>query len=409
MTGLVFLDIAIGVIFLILVFSLFAGAIQEAISAIFNLRAKSLREGIFRMLGNDQSEFDRFWNTPLIDSLKGPTWAILRIFDGHSEPGKRNPSEIPHDTFVKSILYRVREELREEVKDISPSDAAAFLAELRKRGQAERNKQKAWYEKMAAARAKGETLPVPGPGETPNPLILRIDTVLEGVADKAEDIEAALGRWYDETRDRFAGWYIRRTQAILFIIGLWLAVMTNTDPIGYGIELYRNDALRQKVVLMAEEAAAVEDLEDLAEAIAPKATYAEDDAEKLKDIWQDIQNRTQALSDKLNGIDASTGWSYCGDKGLTFRCFGQTVYFFSDARKRWAAEAKEAGTVFTYAPLGWLLLALGVMLGAQFWMDLLKRFVSIRSAGAALVGQPQRPKAPPQEQAETGTQAQPKA
>ena len=47
MTGLVYLDIAIGVIFLVLVFSLFAGAIQEAISAIFNLRAKSLREGIF--------------------------------------------------------------------------------------------------------------------------------------------------------------------------------------------------------------------------------------------------------------------------------------------------------------------------------------------------------------------------
>jgi len=32
--------------------------------------------------------------------------------------------------------------------------------------------------------------------------------------------------------------------------------------------------------------------------------------------------------------------------------------------------------------VGWLLTALAVSLGAQFWFDILKRFVSLRSAGA---------------------------
>ena len=392
MTGLVYLDIAIGVIFLVLVFSLFAGAIQEAISAIFNLRAKSLREGIFRMLGSDESEFQKFWKTPLIESLKGPTWAILRIFDGKSEKGKRNPSAIPTDTFVKSILFRVREEL----DDVSPSDAAAFLTALRERGKQERAKLKALDAKMDAARKAGKPVPEPGVDELPNPLVLRVDSVLEGVSEQADEIETAIGRWYHETRDRFAGWYIRRTQAILFIIGLSLAIMTNTDPIRYGIELHSNDALRTKVVQMAEEVAAMDDLQDVAKKLDPTSSTLQDDA-SLQDIQKNIVERSSALSDRLEELEASGGWSHCGDKGLSFRCFGQTIWYFSDARKRWKEEAKVTATVVTYSPLGWLLLALGVMLGAQFWMDMLNRFVSIRSAGTALLDPDQ--KKPKQEDA----------
>lgn len=380
MTGLVYLDIAIGIIFLVLVFSLFAGAIQEAVSAIFNLRAKSLREGIFRMLGSDESEFQKFWKTPLIESLKGPTWAVLRVFDGKSEKDKRNPSAIPTDTFVKSILFRVREEL----DDISPNDAAAFLAALRERGKQERAKLKALNEKAEAARKDGKPVPEATVDELPNPLILRIDTVLEGVSEQAAEIETTIGLWYHETRDRFAGWYIRRTQAILFIIGLSLAIMTNTDPIRYGIELYSNDALRQKVVQMAEEVAAMDDLGDVAKKLDPTRSPLQDQA-TLEDIHENILDRSNALSDRLEELEASGGWSHCGPKGLTPRCFGQTIWYFSDARERWKEEAEVTGTVVTYSPLGWLLLALGVMLGAQFWMDMLNRFVSIRSAGTALL------------------------
>ena len=359
MTGLVFLDIAIGVIFLLLVFSLFASAMQEAISAIFNLRAKSLQEGVRRMLGDidgvaeGKRDFEAFWNSPLIESLKGPTNAVQRWVDWGSEKGKRNPSAIPTDLFVKSVLLEVRKQL-----DNSPAEIADLVEALRAK---------------AAAGTAG-------------PMITRVAAVLDGIEAKAEDtaaaVERALAGWYEGNRERFAGWYIRRTQWILFVIGLVLAVITNTDPIRYGIELRENDALRQQVSLMAEEVAALEDLEDVVNKLVPEATAPAGDQKTLAEIRQDVLDRSAQLSSKLDQIGAAAGWTHCGDSGLTWGCFVDTVDYWSDQRAEWSENGISVG----YTPIGWVLLAIGVMLGAQFWLDILRRFVSIRSAGTSLMG-----------------------
>ena len=358
MTGLVFLDIAIGVIFLLLVFSLFAGAMQEAISAIFNLRAKSLREGVRRMLGDidgvaeGKRDFEAFWNSPLIESLKGPTNAVQRWVDWGSEKGKRNPSGIPTDLFVKTILLEVRKQL-----DNSPADIADLVGQLRAK---------------ATDGASG-------------PLVTRVAAVLDGIETKADDtvekVERALASWYEGNRDRFAGWYIRRTQWILFVIGLVLAIITNSDPIRYGIELRENDVLRQQVTLMAQEVAALEDLEDVVEKLVPEATAPAGDEKTLREIRQDVLDRSAQLSNKLNKIGAAAGWGHCGQDGLTRACFLDTVNYWSDQRDAWAKQGVSVG----YTPVGWVLLAIGVMLGAQFWLDILRRFVSIRSAGTSIM------------------------
>ena len=368
MTGLVFLDIAIGVIFLLLVFSLFASAMQEAISAIFNLRAKSLREGVRRMLGDidgvaeGKRDFEAFWNSPLIESLKGPTNALQRWVDWGSEKGKRNPSGIPTDIFVKTILLEVRKQLNN-----SPADIAGLVGELRKEAEA----------------------------GNAGPMVTRVAAILDGIEEKAEDtaaaVERALASWYEGNRDRFAGWYIRRTQWILFVIGLVLAVITNSDPIRYGIELRENDVLRQQVSLMAQEVAALEDLEDVVNKLVPEATAPAGSEKTLGEIRQDVLDRSAQLSARLDKIGAAAGWTHCGDGGLTRTCFLDTVNYWSDQRAEWSRKGISVG----YTPIGWVLLAIGVMLGAQFWLDILRRFVSIRSAGTAVMGSSQetRPKA----------------
>ena len=359
MTGLVFLDIAIGVIFLLLVFSLFASAMQEAISAVFNLRAKTLREGVRRMLGDIDSvaegkaDFEAFWNAPLIESLKGPTTLVQRWFDPGSEKDKRNPSAIPTDLFVKTILAEVRKQL-----DNSPADLAETLQGLR-------------------AKAKAGNA---------GPMVTRVAAVLDGIEETAEDtaeaVEQALASWYEGNRARFAGWYIRRTQWILFVIGLALAVITNTDPIRYGIELRENDALRTQVVQMAEQVNALEDLEDVYNALVPGAAAPTGDADTIKAIHTNVMKTSNDLSAQLENLQANVGWAHCGPSGMTWDCVWGTVNYWSDLRVEWKAEGKDIG----YTPIGWLLLAIGVMLGAQFWLDILRRFVSIRSAGTSLLG-----------------------
>lgn len=364
MTGIVYLDIAIGVIFLILVFSLFAGALQEAISAVFNLRAKSVYAGIWRMIG-DKAEFDRFWNTPLIEGLKGPgSWR-------NHEPGeadnasKRNPSEVPTDIFTKSVIYQLREELKAGLKARTGIDANQMKADLR---------DVALSDLPTLAGRVMERAQQDGASQ----LTRRVAIVLEGVEANAESIEAAISGWYDDTRQRFAGWYTRRTQWILVVIGLGLAVITNADPIRYGQELRENDALRKNVVAMAEEVAALDDMEDVLEHFGLAEASSDAEAEEIGAIKANVARRIEQLSAKLDTIDATAGWSHCGDTAWA-PCVWQTVNPLDDTYR----EQLRRNPV-----LGWILLALGVMLGSQFWLDLLRRFVSIRSAAAGILRLP---------------------
>ena len=374
MTGLVYLDIAIGVIFLILVFSLFAGALQEAISAIFNLRAKSVYAGIWRMIGN-KTEFDKFWDTPLIDSLKGPTSWWNHKPDAAGNAAKRNPSEVPTEIFTKSVIHRLRDELQEDVKARYKDDVDKLKAEL---------EAVTLGDLPVLARRVVERVRE----DNASDLAKRVAIVLEGVEAKAEHIEAAINGWYDDTRQRFAGWYTRRTQWILVLIGLVLAVLTNTDPIRYGQELRENDALRKNVVAMAEEVAALDDMEDVLEHFGLDDAPDQGTETEIKAIRENVAGRIQQLTDKLDTIEARAGWSHCGEVAW-LPCFLDTINPWSETYQK------------NYKPLlkrnpvpGWILLALGVMLGSQFWLDLLRRFVSIRSAATGILRLPREREVP---------------
>ncbi|MEM9061554.1 MAG: hypothetical protein AAGD13_13925 [Pseudomonadota bacterium] len=365
MTGIIFLDIAIGVIFLILVFSLFASAVQEAISAIFNLRAKSLRRGIYGMIGN-ADEFKAFWQSPLIESLKGP----MNVFEKKivstemakkgDDTNKRAPSDVPTDVFTKTVLHQVRNqidelrtkldeearELKDKLKEIAPSDIPGLVEQIH----------------IVAASDRSPEL------------VKRVSILLHGVETKTEHIEAAIDSWYDNARDRFAGWYIRRMQFWLFFIGLFLAVLTNTDPIRYAVELHRNDQLRQDVVQKATEISALEELEDVMEALVPVEDRPKGDTTNLEAIQKRVLTEVGNLQSELGKIKADTGWDHCKEARYAtdtygFECFFDTIEPISEDRP-----------IARNPLLGWLLLALAVMLGAQFWLDMLKRFVSIRSS-----------------------------
>ncbi|MGD1927115.1 MAG: hypothetical protein ACFB03_23455 [Paracoccaceae bacterium] len=367
MTGIIFLDIAIGVIFLILVFSLFASAVQEAISAIFNLRAKSLRRGIYGMIGNSE-EFKAFWKSPLIESLKGPMNVFEKavgstdIAAKADDNEKRAPSDVPTDVFTKSVLHQVRaeiEKVRKEIEDeaqdlkdklkaVSPSDIPGLVEQIHAVAALERSPE----------------------------LVKRISIVLQGGETKAETIEAAIGTWYDNARERFAGWYIRRMQFWLFFIGLFLAVLTNTDPIRYAVELHHNDQLRQEVVEKATRISALEDLEDVMEALVPVEERPVADTSDLEAIQKRISTELNNLSGELAAIDADTGWGHCRKPPYAeqswIACLWDTINPVAEDRP-----------IDRNPVLGWLLLALAVMLGAQFWLDVLRRFVSIRSAATS--------------------------
>jgi len=78
--------------------------------------------------------------------------------------------------------------------------------------------------------------------------VLSAIDMAQGDLDK---VRANIENWYNGTMDRVSGWYRRRTQTILFFIGLGAAAALNVDAITIAKRLNNDKALRQAAVAQA--------------------------------------------------------------------------------------------------------------------------------------------------------------
>jgi hypothetical protein len=149
-----------------------------------------------------------------------------------------------------------------------------------------------------------------------------------GTGGDIEQLRANVETWFEASGERIGGWYRRRTQAILFALGLATAVVFNVNPIVIARTLFQEADLRAAVVATAEGYAA-------ADAAPAQASYEE----SVRELHV------------LAAAGIPLGWEHEG----------------------------AAGAAFPVMLIGWLLTAFAVMLGAPFWFDLLNRFMTVRS------------------------------
>lgn len=167
-----------------------------------------------------------------------------------------------------------------------------------------------------------------------------IGHVATGAATEAAGELAAMRKrledWYDESMKRVSGWYKRRVQVALAIIGLLVAIGLNADAIGVANSLWSDTTLRNAIVANA------------GRAVANPASVP-----SSKSIKDDI--------DKVHELNLPLGWSRPGSGSWN------TPHSFGG----WASKVG-----------GILLTTLALMLGAPFWFDLLGRLFQIRGTGA---------------------------
>jgi hypothetical protein len=152
----------------------------------------------------------------------------------------------------------------------------------------------------------------------------------------------AFESWYDDGMDRAAGWYKRKTQLVLFFIGLLIAVGLNVDSITIGRTLWINPALRSYAVTTAEQ-------------YAKEKSKTAPSADASKDL-----SVLQSLALPIGWNSSKLPWMAEQGQGATY---GQTFSFSS--------------LIFVVA--GWLLTAVAMTLGAPFWFDTLNHFMVVRS------------------------------
>jgi hypothetical protein len=389
------LDVAIGTIFVFLLFSLVLSALNEVVLSFFDQRAKFLQMGLKELLGNDQR----------VKALC--EHGLINAFS-RTDKGNR-PSYIPAGAFVTTLLELL---LR---KSLSPaaSDAQAG-ADVAAKGDAPKANDLAKTPPSIPDLSKGVI-----PEELKNYIVNLPDDDKLGQSLRSllmvagQDVAAfktAVEGWFNDAMDRVSGWYKRFSQTWMIIIGFVLAAAVNVDAIRIVQTLSTSPNLAKAVTAQAESYAksnqrplSEEEKKQAQDAKQKTITDAQNalleaqktndmakvDAaqKKLDDAKKPAEGKTpdQAVKDYQKALDklGSTGVPIGWDQTQTSYFMGKDL----DETGAGGTEVEACGFTHFWRVImvvcGWLLTALAASLGAPFWFDMLSRFVNIRNAGKA--------------------------
>jgi hypothetical protein len=196
----------------------------------------------------------------------------------------------------------------------------------------------------------------------------------------AADLSAGrknLEDWYNSAMDRVSGWYKRTTQLVLFVLGLFAAVVLNIDALTVAGKLGQNKALREAVVGAAR----------FAKPLAQPAAAATPGQAATPQLIDDV-----ALRGQLERVSSLVGWEErLPPRTAPFPNLFPTpqsriVSCRPDPRPGAPSGCSAAGFAYyvgyketALMVLGWLVTAFAITLGAPFWFDLLNKFMVVRS------------------------------
>jgi hypothetical protein len=318
------LDVGVGMSLLFLMMSLIATAVREAIEGYMKSRSTDLEKGLREMLDESgKTSFDvntmigKLYNHPLISSL----------YKGSVDPVKGGdlPSYIPSKAFVSAILDIV----------VNPAVVASAAAPEAGTAATPTDRKKLTMDELV--RSSTANLP---------PRVASVlNTAIDNAAGDINAVRKNLEDWFDGTMDRVSGWYRRRTQSILFVIGIVSAVVLNVDSITIASRLTNDKTLRAAIVETARTQS------------TPGAQGAASAPSTTKTFDQ--------IATELSGIGYPIGWRDLSPE--------------PQMCKPNKGPCEYSGAALLKTVVGWLVTAFAIMLGAPFWFDVLNKFVVVRS------------------------------
>jgi hypothetical protein len=335
------LDVALGLILLYTVLSLMASAINEAISLVLQLRAKTLQYFIGCLLaGLDDAKET---NHPI--TLKD---FYDKTIIAPQSKNSRLPTYIDAENFVQAIL-----ELLRPYAPVPPNGVITESQEL----------------SLPQWKAAIDSLPAHSPLRKVMNYVANKTT--KDVAELRKNLADWFNAWMDQVRDTYA----RETKTVLLIIGMVVAVVVNIDTITITNALLQNPALRESIANQASMTA--DELRARATAIAeisanaglPTSTVAPNAPTAIPGTPTPspvVQEGAQAYATyyQLQALNIPIGWPD-NEKG--------TVDFGSLLRTDpWWLLRKLLGLVIT---------GFAVSQGAPFWFDLLNKVSNLRAGG----------------------------
>jgi hypothetical protein len=161
---------------------------------------------------------------------------------------------------------------------------------------------------------------------------------------------AGVEEWFNHTMDRASGWYKRRTQLMLLILGLAIAIGLNVDTIRVTQRLWTDAPLRSAVAEEVKKLPVPATTTPPVAPVGPSGTTSTTTGQLGTQVDQIEKDLRQVTALRL-----PLGWG----RGLT-----------PSGALGWLA-----------ALAGWVITAIALSLGAPFWFDLLAKFTNVRGTG----------------------------
>jgi hypothetical protein len=369
MFGSQILEVAIGLILVFLLVSLILTAVRETLEAISKSRARNLEVALAELLDDPGGELrEKFFDHPLVYGLfRGRVTPTVFDKDGKvATKGSGNlPSYIPRETFA--IV----------VQDLLASQA---VQDLMKQPNVS-GKLKTAYDAL--------------------------DSVSHGDAAR---IRRGIENWYDGSMDRVSGWYKRRTQFVLFWLGLLVALGLNINAITIARYLSTNEVARDRMASIAEDLQADPQVKAVIDSAAPQAGSAGNGAAEVNGaaaVPSDGNSTAEAAGAGGNAAGGETGSAGSGNPAGSAAPKVAPSQASDQVRlaDRLDAAILQAGLPIGWDPVqvdrikhefagrsvlgrlaaflvllaGYLMVAFASTLGAPFWFDLLGKFMVVRS------------------------------
>lgn len=316
-----YLDVLIGLSYTFLAVSLLCAATREAIASLFQTRAKVLLDGVLTLLHEPAGK-------PKLRGMLPSIQRLLRLAGGFK---------------------------------LDKLDAASLTAEVMRHplicGMAQRGRMPSYIPSAIFARAFVSTLTTRyGKGQTAAMLLNSVGnegltrTLLAIMGEGPDDVAAlenAVRIWYDTVMERISGWYKRRSQFVLFLVGLFYAAAMNIDALQLSQRLWTDARLRDGMVEQAQQVAVSGLPAPVASADPASAALAQAKAAK-------------AQAQQLQKLPI--GWPSARFDGAN------GVWHFAVA--------------LAFALVGWAATAFAASLGSPFWFDGIGWLLALRGTGA---------------------------
>ncbi len=353
------LEVAIGLSLFFLVVSLICSVTREAIEGVLKTRAQNLERGLRELLDDPSGE-------TLMTSVM-QHGSVASLFGGQYDP--RQLARTGRTLVTRPLALVSNWRARRRLPSYIPTGHfATALMDIVSRGPGN------WPYPVASAPMTIEQLRQQAAYLPSGKVQRAVLSAIDFGQNDLEKVKANLEAWFDGSMDRVSGWYKRRTQLWLFVLGLISAVLLNLDALAVAKRLNDDKMLRDAFVAQA---AKVQDqgLDNQADTVPELRAQLADLGAPIG--WVNNCPGPQTSAIKVAAAPEAKAATVAGAQTVP-----QKGTEGLGARLKALADCSGDSDAFDYwIPIlfGWLITAGAVTFGAPFWFDLLNKFMVIRS------------------------------